>query len=80
MDNTAKKPSKRSVVATMFVALCCFSSLLVVVFMIVGFGAFTPYLDYALYPALAIMIFAAFSAYKKWKNDCKTCVADNNDK
>lgn len=76
MDNTAK-PSKKGLYAspagTFFVALCCFSPILVVAMGIVGLSALTPYLDYVLFPALAIMIFVTFLAYKKWKDDCRAC-------
>lgn len=77
------KPSKKedsaiSAAGTFLIALCCFTPLLVVTLWTVGLSAFTPYLDYVLYPALAIMIFLIFSAYKKYKSDCETCRADNN--
>ena len=41
---------------TVFVALCCFTPLLVVLFGIVGLSALTGYLDYVLLPALIFFI------------------------
>lgn len=73
-----KEDSATSAAGIFLIALCCFAPLLIVTLGTVGLSAFTPYLDYVWYPALAIMIFLIFSAYKKWKNDCKTCRADNN--
>ena len=70
------KPSKKGLYAaitgTIIVALCCFTPILVVTVGIVGLGALTPYLDYVLYPALAVMIVVTYLAYKKWKRGCNT--------
>ena len=52
------------------VAVCCFTPVLVVVFAAVGLSAFTPYLDYVLYPALATMVVVAVWAYFKWRRGC----------
>ncbi|SHF37575.1 mercuric ion transport protein [Modicisalibacter ilicicola DSM 19980] len=53
-----KKPSllTTGVVGTVLVALCCFTPVLVVLFATVGLSAWLGYLDYVLFPALAIFI------------------------
>lgn len=45
-----------SVTGTVFVALCCFTPILVISLGVVGLSALTAYLDYVLLPALAIFI------------------------
>ena len=49
--------------ATVLVALCCFTPLLVIVLGTVGLSAFTPYLDMVLLPALVIMILLTIVSY-----------------
>ena len=44
------------IVGTVFLALCCFTPLLVVLFGIIGLSALTGYLDYVLLPALIFFI------------------------
>jgi mercuric ion transport protein len=44
------------IVGTVIAALCCFTPLLVVLLGAVGLAAFTGYLDYVLFPALAFFI------------------------
>ncbi len=44
------------IVGTVFLALCCFTPLLVVSLGIVGLSALTGYLDYVLLPALIFFI------------------------
>ncbi len=46
---------------TVFLALCCFTPLLVVLLGIVGLSALTGYLDYVLLPAL--IFFIGFTIY-----------------
>ncbi|PIW96807.1 mercury transporter [Candidatus Kaiserbacteria bacterium CG_4_8_14_3_um_filter_38_9] len=73
---SSKKGLYASVVGTILVALCCFTPVLVITVGVVGLGALTPYLDYILLPTLAVMIFLTISAYRKYKKECTTCVAD----
>ena len=47
-----------------FAGICCVTPLLVVVLTSVGFSALVGWLDYVLFPAMAI--FAAISAYALW--------------
>ncbi len=56
-----------AVIGTAVVALCCFTPVLVIFLGIVGLSAFTPYLDYVLFPALVILMILAAVSYGKWK-------------
>ncbi|MDF1552864.1 MAG: mercury resistance system transport protein MerF [Deferrisomatales bacterium] len=49
------------------VALCCFTPVLVLLLAAVGASALTPYLDYVLFPALAILIVLAVVSHTRWK-------------
>ncbi|MBV1897673.1 MAG: mercury resistance system transport protein MerF [Rhodobacteraceae bacterium] len=44
------------IIGTVIIALCCFTPILVVLFGIVGLSALVGYLDYVLFPALAVFI------------------------
>lgn len=52
---------KTGIVGSVIVALCCFTPLLVVLLGAVGLSAWLGWLDYVLFPALAI--FLAITAY-----------------
>jgi len=52
---------------TVLVALCCFTPILLIALGAAGLSAFTPYLDYVLLPALALMIVLTFISYRRWK-------------
>ncbi|MEJ2642307.1 MAG: mercury resistance system transport protein MerF [Desulfosarcinaceae bacterium] len=52
---------------TVLVALCCFTPILVILLGLVGLSAFTPYLDWVLLPALAIMVLLSAVAYLRWR-------------
>lgn len=71
MKNSLSRPSKKRMHAaiggTIIVALCCFTPILVLIFGAIGLSAFSPYLDYVLLPALALMIVFTFLSYRKWK-------------
>jgi mercuric ion transport protein len=47
---------KMGIIGTVIIALCCFTPILVVLFGIVGLSALVGYLDYVLFPALAVFI------------------------
>jgi len=64
---SGKKGFIAAVIGTVFVALCCFTPLLVVILVAIGVGFLTPYLDYVLFPALAVMICVTILAYRKWQ-------------
>jgi mercuric ion transport protein len=57
-----------SLVGTGVVALCCFTPVLVILLAAVDLAAFTPYLDFVLFPALAALILLTVTAYRKWRN------------
>lgn len=61
---------KVGIVGTIVAALCCFTPILVILLGAVGLSALVGWLDYVLFPALAI--FLAITAYAVWK---KTRVA-----
>jgi mercuric ion transport protein len=54
-------------VGTAVVALCCFTPLLVIVLGLVGVSFLTPYLDYVLLPALAVLVVVTLVSYRMWK-------------
>jgi mercuric ion transport protein len=60
-----------ALVGTGAVLLCCFTPVLVVTLGVVGLSAATPYLDYVLFPALAILIVVTVRAYQKWQRSQK---------
>ena len=47
---------KMGIVGTVIVALCCFTPVLAVLFGVVGLSAVVGYLDYVLFPALAVFV------------------------
>jgi len=47
---------KTGIIGTVFMALCCFTPFLVVLFGFVGLSAVVGYLDYVLLPALGVFI------------------------
>jgi mercuric ion transport protein len=55
-----------SVAGTVLVALCCFTPVLVIALSTAGAAAFTPYLDFLLYPALAILVVVTWISYKRY--------------
>lgn len=65
--NSFKKAFYGGLVGTLLVAACCFTPLLVGLLAAVGLSAFTPYLDYVLWPALIILLILTVVSYRKWK-------------
>lgn len=73
-DQSAKTLVKVGVIGTILAAVCCATPILVILLGAVGLGALTGYLDYVLFPALAIFILiAAYGFWKKNKNDDGCC-------
>ena len=62
-----RKSCIAAAVGTAVVALCCFTPLLMIVLGLVGVGFLTPYLDYVLLPALAVLLVVTVVSYLKWK-------------
>ena len=60
-----KKLLVTGIVGTVIAALCCFTTVLVVLFGFVGLAAFVGYLDYVLMPAL--VFFVALTIYAVWR-------------
>ncbi len=56
---------RTGIIGTIVAALCCFTPILVVLFGVVGLSALVGYLDYVLFPALAM--FLAITGYALWK-------------
>jgi mercuric ion transport protein len=60
-----------AVIGTALIALCCFTPILVILLASIGFATFTPYLDYVLYPSLALMLFVTWRAYREYTRSRK---------
>ncbi|MGR3718254.1 MAG: mercury resistance system transport protein MerF [Thermohalobaculum sp.] len=58
---------RTGIIGTIVAALCCFTPILVVLFGVVGLSAAVGYLDYVLFPALAI--FAGLTLYALWRRN-----------
>lgn len=56
---------KTGIIGAAISAVCCVTPILVILFSTVGLSALTGYLDYVLFPALAI--FLAIIFYALWK-------------
>lgn len=56
---------KTGIIGTIIIALCCFTPILVVLLGVVGLAALTGYLDYVLFPALAIFVGIVIYAFIK---------------
>ena len=71
MKKQTSQPSKKGIYAaiagSILAALCCFTPILVITLGAVGLSTFTPYLDYVLLPAFAIMVFISILSYIRWK-------------
>lgn len=55
-----------AVTGTVAVAICCFTPVLLIVLTAVGLGALTRYLDYVLLPALVVLLFVTWRAYREY--------------
>ncbi|GAA3535066.1 mercury resistance system transport protein MerF [Zobellella aerophila] len=62
------------VAGTVVAALCCFTPILVILFGVLGLSAMTGYLDYVLFPVLAVFIaLTIYAIHKKRAVDaCRT--------
>jgi len=70
MKEQAKTLRKRfyaALAGTIAVAICCFTPILVIAFAAAGLSAFTPYLDYVLFPALGVLVILTVISYRKWR-------------
>ena len=64
---SGKKTFYAALLGTIVVAVYCFTPVLVSLLVGVGLSAFTSYLDYVLFPALAILIILTIISYGKWR-------------
>lgn len=55
-----------AVTGTIAVAICCFTPILVIALAAIGLGAMTTYLDYVLIPALIVLVFVTWRAYREY--------------
>jgi mercuric ion transport protein len=53
-------------IGTAAVAVCCFTPVLLIVLVAIGLSALTPYLDYVLIPALVVMVYVTWRAYREY--------------
>ena len=74
---THKKLLCTGAAGSIIAALCCFTPLLVVVFAAVGVSAWLGWIDYVLFPALAIFI--AITAYAIYAGTRKPESADETE-
>jgi mercuric ion transport protein len=65
--NASKITFISAVAGTIAAALCCFTPLLVGLLALTGFSVLTPYLDYVLLPAMAVLPVVAIISYRKWR-------------
>lgn len=63
--------TKTGVAGSVLVALCCFTPILVVLLGAVGLSAWLGWLDYVLFPALAI--FLGIAGYGLWRRRQAAC-------
>lgn len=66
----ANKSFKAGVWGSIITAICCFTPLLVVGLGLIGLAAFTPYLDYFLFPLLGLFLILTFYGWRKQKRCC----------
>ena len=71
---SAEKSDRRllttGIIGTVIAALCCFTTVLVVLFGFVGLSAVLGWLDYVLFPALAFFI--GLTIYAVWRRQRNT--------
>lgn len=77
-DERYRKGYLAALGGVILVAVCCFTPVLVLLVGAVGLSAFTPYLDYVLFPALGIFLLLFFLSYRKWKKSCE-CSTETSD-
>lgn len=74
MDKNSKL-LKLGIGGTIVAALGCFTPIFLILLGVVGLGALTGYLDYVLFPALALFVgITIYAALRKWRRTqaCRT--------
>ncbi|HEU4343154.1 MAG TPA: mercury resistance system transport protein MerF [Candidatus Binatia bacterium] len=64
------KSFKAGIWGSIITAICCFTPVLVVGLGLIGLAAFTPYLDYVLFPLLGFFLILALYGWRKQKRSC----------
>ena len=64
----ANKSFKAGIWGSIITAICCFTPVLVVGLGLIGLAAFTPYLDYVLFPILGFFLILTFYGLKQKKS------------
>jgi mercuric ion transport protein len=67
----AKTGFYAALAGTVAVAVCCFTPVLVLALAATGLSAFTPYLDYVLFPALVVLVVLTMVSYRRWKRTAR---------
>ena len=62
---------RTGIIGSIITAICCFTPTLVVIFTAIGLAAIVGYLDYVLFPLLAIFLGMMFWGIYKYKNSNK---------
>jgi len=65
----SRKMFKTGVWGGLVTAICCFTPILVIIFSAVGLAAAIKYLDFVLFPMLAIFIVLALVGFIKLRHD-----------
>jgi len=60
-----------SLTGTVIIALCCFTSILVIGLGVIGLSTWIGYLDYVLLPALGAMIGLSILSYWRYRRHCQ---------
>jgi mercuric ion transport protein len=63
-----KKTFVAGLIGSLVILICCATPILVVLLGAIGFGAITGYLDYILFPVLAVFLGLTFYSYAKFTN------------
>jgi arginine exporter protein ArgO len=71
---------KLGIGGTIIAALCCFTPILLILLGVVGLGALTGYLDYVLFPALALFVGITIYALQKRQRAQACCTTGNSGK
>lgn len=53
------------IIGTVITLVCCFTPVLLILFGVIGLGAFTGYLDFILFPVLAVFVGLTIYAFTK---------------
>lgn len=60
---------KTGIWGSVIAAICCFTPVLVVGLGVMGLAAFTPYLDYVLFPMLGLFLILIFYGWSRSKKE-----------